>query len=708
MVDTFTPTGKLDTYEVEIVGDTGEVFTVEIESIGEPTEADIAQALNAERMKNPNSEISQIERKMRSFDAPDPTDEETFEKEFAKRHEYNHPAEFARNVANAVTFEHADEIEAGVRSAFSDETYDDIVSQLRAQQNNYRLDKPAEAIIAGIGTGFLTGTQAVKWLQKYPKIMEWAFGNSNTPLGKKLLKFSRTGGIGGAVMGEGLSEPQEGDSVLANTLTFGAGGAVIPPLLLTAGGLGKPILQGLNNARKNILGTSDATMESLDYISKQLAREGRSPQEIEDLIKEAKRLGINDVQLAELTAGNRALSKQAMNVPTRSSDDVINAITNRNQDMNDVIQDSIRKKLGIDGDDFSWDYAQRQAEKQYAKARSAYPNAYTQKIGKNNYIIKDSQGNDINILDSDLVKRAWARYQKDNAKRIMPDKNLPSHKDILAMEEIPTEILHKIKIGMDKLIEPQVRGGNRTMVAQLTQDKKLFDDITRKHNQAYAKANDEFYDASRLQEVFEKGQKFSKMGADELKDFISKLDAEKLDAFKKGVFDTLVNKAENMNVTADLSKKVFGTRKQQEMLKALFNNDEEFADFLKLMDYQKGRRSTSNLIGNQSFTQTGMVQHNIIKRGGMMDWAEKLMDKLEMPEAVAENLKKQLLNATEAEQQAILQSLKDMEKQAIKSNALKQKLKSGTLLGTLEGTKSITKSILNPTYEENNQSLGLL
>ena len=144
---------------------------------------------------------------------------------------YDPVKELARNVGTTATFEFGDEIEAKVMSAIGKTDYDTYVQELRQQQGAYRADKPVEAILTGIASGFLTGSM----ITKVPKVGKWLQANKDTSIAKRIIKLMGIGGTGGAVAGAGAYDPNRDTSLGGSMAMYGLGGALVPPLLIGGG-----------------------------------------------------------------------------------------------------------------------------------------------------------------------------------------------------------------------------------------------------------------------------------------------------------------------------------------------------------------------------------------------------------------------------------------------------------------------------------------
>lgn len=678
---------QMKTWEVPITLANGKEITLELESDIEPSQSDIFNYISNEYDSNPQSEIGQLYTQMYQQ-----TDADRFKEDFAKRNvPYNQGSELIRNIANVPLFEFADEIEAFARSKFGG-NYEDIRNQLRAQQTQYRLDHPAESILTSLGTGLFTGGTAVKMLQKSPTAYKWLMGSKDTPLGKRIMRLMTTGGAGGALAGTGAAEEVEDIPKYAGA--YGAAGATFPTLLI-GGGMG--IKKGYE-AGKNILTNlgireGDPQREAFEYIASTLANSGKSPEFIESELTRLKGLGLTDVQLGELTSGFRQLSKRAFNVPSASDDAILDLLGTRKNEMTDFISENVSKRLNIKQQNMTPDYIDELAEAQAAKAREMYPEAEKIMLKKSAFDVTDADGNTVNLIDSPLGRQAYEKYRQQQANRLIPEK-LPEWKDFIKQDEFPTSFVNKIKRGIKSLRDDEVAGGKfkSDYGIDLQKDMKSIDKIMRKENPAYAKANDEFADSAKLQEIYDQGLNYQKMSIDEFEKLTSNLKGEKLEAFKVGIHNKIREITENLPENQDLANKVFKNDRMKKAFENIFENKQSYDEFEDIIKFSKQRKATAQKLVGGSPTKPMMEEESVLDTLAKKPFSSSVFTELQkktgMPPAVAENIKKQLINADPAQQQALIKMLKDTYSKYQRNQNISNLAKGG-ILGLSPTTPSI-------------------
>ena len=125
---------------------------------------------------------------------------------------------FARELAGGALFEFSDEIEAGARSIFADETYDEILERVRMDRRAYFDRNPATAISANVIGGLampagVLGTVAKGATKVAPVLTSTAVGAGQ-----------------GALTGIGASEDKSAMDALAGGVLGGTFGAAVARL----------------------------------------------------------------------------------------------------------------------------------------------------------------------------------------------------------------------------------------------------------------------------------------------------------------------------------------------------------------------------------------------------------------------------------------------------------------------------------------------
>ena len=182
-----------------------------------------------------------------------------------------------------------DEIEAGLKSAFTDESYGDAVDRIRGEMDAYRKDNAGKALAMELGGGLLTG----------------GVGAGRAAAGaaaRGAMGALKAGALTGAGVG-GVAGFGSGRDTLENRLTnaaIGAGaGGVLGAALPAAGGA---IKSGVNRLRAATDTLSDAGVQrtaDLKMLQK-LQQEGMTPTQALARLKQAQRDGVSDTMIADV------------------------------------------------------------------------------------------------------------------------------------------------------------------------------------------------------------------------------------------------------------------------------------------------------------------------------------------------------------------------------------------------------------------------
>lgn len=139
---------------------------------------------------------------------------------------------FGRELAAGFAFEGADEAEALVRSVFSDDSYDDLVTKIRADRDAYFQRETAAALTANVAGGFATPVGALGASARLANIA------ARAPMRTAVLGGAAQGAATGFGAGEGLGDRLQGAAI---------GAAIAAPV--SAAGYGAA--RGLQRAFRN-------------------------------------------------------------------------------------------------------------------------------------------------------------------------------------------------------------------------------------------------------------------------------------------------------------------------------------------------------------------------------------------------------------------------------------------------------------------------
>jgi hypothetical protein len=245
------------------------------------------------------------------------------------------------------------------------------------------------------------------------------------------------------------------------------------------------------------------------------------------------------------------------------------------------------EKAGLAKNVNGFQYLTALTESQAQKASLAYPNAYTLDIDARPFR---------EYIDRKVFQKAYDEAVKSaDTKGI----KLPDLSAIKNAQSVPTEILHKIKIGLDRVIDSEtdsVTGKISGYGGDVIKVKNEFNDKIKSLNPDYAKANAEFADASRIKNSFEMGQKYQRLDPKEAAANIKKMNSDEKEAFRLGMMAD-INKRVGDFKGGDFSRQVFKSDNQKMLVRYAFDDQKAYSDFSQ---YVKG-------LTNQSATAKSLI-----------------------------------------------------------------------------------------------------
>lgn len=198
-----------------------------------------------------------------------------------------------RQAAQGITFNFGDEITAGARSVFGDETYDQALADERSRIDEFSKRNPWASTAANVGGALVGGGGAGLGLRAASKaggaLGRLATGATNAVSANPIGAGGITGAASGALAGFG-----EGEGGLENRLTSAGMGALVGGVGGTAAGAVISSLPALKRVyQERVAKDPDAIRASADKeVGKALERSGKTPDEIKARLQEDRGLGV--------------------------------------------------------------------------------------------------------------------------------------------------------------------------------------------------------------------------------------------------------------------------------------------------------------------------------------------------------------------------------------------------------------------------------
>jgi hypothetical protein len=472
---------------------------------------------------------------------------------FAPKVTYNPLVETVRSVGQGVTFGTLDELEAALRTgSISNDEYVKLRDQLRGQQRQFGEDFPAIKTPAELAGGFAVPFGAARQVQRLAPEAQ-ALVTGTTTMGQ-VGRATALGAGTGALSGYGYAEKDAGSEAAMGGVFGGVLGGTVPIVINKAGSVIKNVL--------NSAGIGDQATASSKMLASYMEKDNLTPQEAQQVLDELRRIGVPNPVIADLGANLKSLGYNAYVVQSKAKGATEEFLASRLIDQPSDIVKGLVQKAGLAKNINGFEYLEGLIESQSLKASTAYPNAYSMDIDARPFR---------EYIDRDVFKNAYK-----NAVRSADTKGikLPSLDAIRNAQSVPTEILHKIKIGLDRVIEAEtdaVTGKVSSYGRDVINVKNEFNDKIKALNNDYKLANAEFADASRIKEVFEMGQKYQALDPKEAASKIKKMNNDEKEAFRLGMMAD-INARLGKYKGGDFTREIFKSDNQKLLIRNAFTD----------------------------------------------------------------------------------------------------------------------------------------
>jgi hypothetical protein len=563
-------------------------------------------------------------------------------------------AEAVRSAVGGATFGFGDEIEAAFRSgAISGQQYEELRNTLRAQQKQFQQDYPVTGTVTEFGGALAAPFGAFKALGRAAPAVQQAITGATLP--GQLTRGAATGAATGALTGAGTAETDVGGKALETGVFGGIVGGTVPL-----------VLRGAGNVIKNVLtasGVGDQPGAASKMIANALQKENLTTQEAAQLLNEMERVGVPRPVLADLGKSLQDLAYSAYVVPSGQKASTARFLESRMIDQPSDIVKGLVEKAGLGKNVNGYEYLQFLAENQKSAASAKYPLAYSKNI-----YAKDFR----QFMDRPVFQDAYKEAQKRAA--VYGD-TLPDLDIFLSDRKVPTDVMHQVKIGLDRIVEKEtdaITGKVTGYGRDVATVRKEFNDLIKTKNPIYAKANAEFADNERIKSAFEVGQKYQKLDYKEALDNLKKMNNSEKEAFRLGMMSDVNSRLENFK-GGDFARQVFKSDKQKSLLRYAFTDQNQYNDFVKYVDALEGQTKTAKalmggsqtgerLATSQGVAELGSLAQNYA-RGGLtgvaMDIARQGLARTKgISGETSAELQKRLFATDPIEQRAILEELR--------------------------------------------------
>jgi hypothetical protein len=518
---------------------------------------------------------------------------------FQENTKYSPVAESARAFGQGLTFGTLDELEAALRTgSISGADYERQRNQLREQQKQFGEDMPLVKTPLELAGGFALPFGAARQVAKLaPETQALVTG---TTLAGQAGRGTAVGAATGALSGYGYSEKDAFSDTVMGGVFGGVFGGTVPIIIDKAGTVIRNVL--------NASGIGDQATASSKMLANYMQKDNLTPQEAQAALDELRRIGVPNPVIADLGKNLNDLAYNAYIVQSKNKGTTEKFLEGRMIDQPNNIVQGLVEKAGLAKNVNGYEYLTALVENQSSKANAAYPNAYTLDIDARPFR---------EYIDRKVFVKAYDQAVKSaDTKGI----KLPDLNAIKNAQSVPTEILHKIKIGLDRVIDAEtdsVTGKVSGYGRDVINVKNEFNDKIKSLNTDYAKANAEFADASRIKSSFEMGQKYQQIDPKEAAANIKKMNSDEKEAFRLGMMADINKRVGNFK-GGDFSRQIFKSDNQKLMVRYAFDDQNaynEFSQYVKGLEQQS--KTAKALLGGSKTGERLATQEEAGALGGI-------------------------------------------------------------------------------------------
>ena len=566
---------------------------------------------------------------------------------------YSGPAEALRSIGQGLTFGTLDEIEAAVRTgSISGPEYERQRNLLREQQKQFGQDMPITKTGLEIGGSLIAPFGAARQIGRLAPSTQATIIGQTVP--GQVARGTAVGTATGAASGYGFAEKDAGSQAVVGGIFGGLLGGTAPIVVDKAGSLIKNVL--------NSAGIGDQETAASKMLASYLKKDNLTPTEAQQALDELRKIGVPNPVIADLGKSLNDLAYSAYVVQSKAKGGTESFLVNRMIDQPNDIVKGLVEKAGLAKNVNGFEYLEALTANQARLASQAYPDAYSRAVDAVPFR---------KYVDRPVFQKA---YEEAVKRAGVYGNKLPDLSAIRNAQSVPTDILHQIKIGLDRVIDAEtdsvtskVSGYGR----DVTKVKTEFNDLIKSLNPEYAKANAQFADAERIKNAFKMGEDYQRLDPKEAASKIRKLNPDEKEAFRLGVMADVNNRVGNFK-GGDFTKQIFKSENQKLLLRNAFPDQASYAEFSQYVkglgqqsttkqrvlggsrtDENRAVRDESNLLGSLAQATTTGDPLSMLRAGGQAFLSRARGISSESSEA----LQKRLFTVDPIEQTTILREL---------------------------------------------------
>lgn len=561
-------------------------------------------------------------------------------------------AEAARSAVGGATLGFGEELESALRTgAISGPQYEEMRNRLRAQQKEFQKEYPIAGTVTEVGGAIAAPFGAFKALGKAAPAVQQAISGVSLP--GQIARGTGVGAATGALTGAGTAETD----VTGKAIESGVFGGVL-------GGTVPIVLRGAGNVIKNVLtasGVGDQPGAASKMIMNRLQKDDLTPDEAQAVLDDLRKIGVPNPVIADLGKSLRDLGYAGYVVPSKQKGATERFLEDRLIDQPSDIVNGLVEKAGLGKNVSGYEYLNSLISNQQSAARQAYPKAYNKAVDARDFR---------QYVDRPVFQQA---YEEAVKRAGVKGNTLPDLEQIRNSQFVPTDVLHQMKIGLDRIVEGQtdITGKVSAFGRDVSQVRKEFNDLIKSKNPEYAKANAQFADSERIQSAFITGQKYQRLDPKEAIDKLKKMNDAEKESFRLGMMADVNERLSNFK-GGDFARQIFKSPKQKSLMRYAFDNESKFNEFNKYVtsleeqsktarNIIRGSPTGERLATGEGAAELGSLAQNYA-RGGLtgvaMDIARQGLARTKgISGETSAELQKRLFATDPIEQRAILAEL---------------------------------------------------
>jgi hypothetical protein len=586
-------------------------------------------------------------------DAPIADEPQAFKSVLGSPIPYSGVAETARSVGQGLTFGTLDEIEAALRTgSISGPEYEKQRNLLREQQKQFGMDMPIVKTGAEIGGSLIAPLGIAKQVAKLAPTTQALITGTTVP--GQIARGTGIGAVTGAASGYGFAEKEDGSEAARGGIFGGVLGGSVPVVVKGAGTLIKNVL--------NSAGIGDQEAAASKMLANYLSKDNLSPKEAQLALDELRRIGVPNPVIADLGKSLNDLAYSAYVVQSKAKGATQEFLENRLIDQPNDIVKGLVEKAGLAKNVNGFEYLEALTANQSRLASQAYPEAYSKAINAVPFR---------KFIDRDVFAKAYGEAVK---RADVYGQKLPDLSSIRNAQSVPTDVLHQIKMGLDRIVDAETDNITKKISgygSDVAKVKNEFNDLIKSLNPEYKKANAEFADAERIKNAFKMGEDYQKLDPAEAASKIKKLTSDEKEAFRLGVMADVNDRLGNYK-SGDFTKQIFKSENQKLLLRNAFPDQASYTEFSQYVkglnqqattkqrvlggsrtDENKAVREESSLLGSLAQASATGDLASLLRAG-----ANTVLSRAKgISSETSEALQKRLFSVDPVEQTAILREL---------------------------------------------------